>query len=196
MAKLGRCAVLLLVSAGLQAGCATRDPPRFSASLPEIVAPRCDTTIDYVDMVGIVRNTAGRPVSFHLDDDRGPPFDLWYMGYTVYSGTPGKPFHVVHYSGHDSEWDRTVTIASGQSAAFTIPVFGVRPADYYRYFQIELRDSERRSYWTPVFELCDFARRCACPQPNVIGAGTQACPVVPVLGATGEKLGDIGVACR
>jgi hypothetical protein len=195
MAKLGRSAFVVAISACLLTGCVS-DPPRFSASLPEIVAPACDTSIEYVDLVGIVRNTENRTVAFHLDDHRGPPFDLWYMGYTVYAGTPGKPFQVVHYSGHDSEWDRSMAIAPGESGAFTIPVFGLRPADYYHYFQIELRDSERRSYWTPVFELCAFARRCACPQPAVIGAAPPTCPVVPITSASGEKLGDIGVACR
>ena len=194
MARVGPSGLLLVVAV-LQAGCAT-EPPRFSAALPEIVAPRCDTSIEYVDMVGVVRNTGRREIAFHLDDHRGPPFDLWYMGYTVYSGAPGEPFHVVHYSGHDSEWDRTVTVAPGESAAFTIPVFGLRPADYYRYFRIELRDSELRSYWTPVLELCAFARRCECPQPGPMGAAARACPVAPITSLSGEKLGDIGVACR
>jgi hypothetical protein len=148
-------------------------------------------------MVGRIRNTSNREISFHLDDYRGPPFDLWYMGYIVSSAAPGEEFRVVHYSGHDSEWDRTVTIAPGDSATFSIPLFGLRPADYYRYFQIEIRDSKLESWRTPVFDLCAFAQqRCKCPQPGISGVAPQSCPVVPIAGLAGEKLGDLGVACR
>jgi hypothetical protein len=196
MAKPRRTALPVLLIAALQAGCAT-SPPWLSPATPEIVAPRCDTSVDYIDLVGMIQNTSSREISFHLDDDRGSPYELWYMGYIVSSAAPGKEFRVVHNSGHDSEWDRTVTIAPGDSATFSIPLFGLRPADYYRYFTIELRDSELRSYWTPVFDLCSFARqRCECPQPGMSSAAPRSCPVVPLAGLAGEKVGAIGVACR
>jgi len=196
MAKLGTSTILALVLAAL-AGCAAT-PPRLVVAAPEIIHPACDTSVAYIDMVGTIRNDSNEVISFHLDDDRGPPFDLWYMGYIVYSGAPGEQFRLVHYSGHDSEWDRTVTIAPGDTAAFNIPLFGLRPADYLRYFRIELRDSKLRSYWTPVFELCAVSPvNCACPPQGAPAAGPQSCPVLPLAGvATDKTSGEIGVACR
>jgi hypothetical protein len=196
MAKLRRSVVPVLLLVALQAGCAT-SPGRLSASIPEIVAPRCDVSVDYIDMVGLIRNTSNRQISFHLDDHRGPPFELWYMGYIVSSAAPGEEFRVVHYSGHDSEWDRTVTIAPGESATFSIPLFGLRPADYYRYFQIEIRSSDFETWRTPPFDLCAFAQRpCTCPPPGLSEATPRACPAVPLAGLAGETLGSLGVACR
>ena len=198
MAKLGCLALLVPLLAAMQAGCAT-SPPWLSPATPEIISPRCDTSVDYIDLVGMIQNTSSREISFHLDDHRGAPYELWYMGYIVSSAAPGEDFRVVHNSGHDSEWDRTVTIAPGDSASFHIPLFGLRAADYYRYFQIELRDSALRSYWTPVFDLCAFVQpRCECPQPlaGATSAAPRSCPVVPLAGLANEKMGAIGVACR
>jgi hypothetical protein len=196
MAKLRLTVLPALLVAGMAAGCAT-SPRQLSASIPEIVTPRCDISVDYIDIVGVVRNTSNRAISFHLDDHRGPPFDLWYMGYIVTSAAPGEEFRVVHYSGHDSEWDRTLTVAPGESATFSIPLFGLRPADYYRYFQIEVRDSGRNSWLTPAFDLCAFAQqRCKCPQPGMSQSAPRSCPVVPLAGLAGEPLGALGVACR
>lgn len=199
---MARFAFLVLLLAALQAGCSAM-PERRNAlrSSPEPLRPTCDTSVGYIDMVATIQNTSNAEISFHLDDDRGPPYDLWYLGYIVHSSMPGERFNVVHYSGHDSEWDRTLTIAPGDSAVFTIPVFGLRPADYLRYFRVELRDSKRRSYWTPVFELCAFVQ-ASCRCPPVVGSvaspqAQQACPVMPVGGAAGVGLqGEIGVACR
>jgi hypothetical protein len=56
------------------------------------------------------------------------------MAYRVYASAPGEPYELVHNSGHDSEWDRTVTVAPGDSVMFNVPIFGLRPADYYHYF--------------------------------------------------------------
>jgi hypothetical protein len=196
MVKLWRTVPAVLLLVALQADGASLSR-RLSADTAEIVAPRCDTSIEYIDMVGLIRNTSKRPISFHLDDHRGPPFELWYMGYIVSSAAPGEEFRVVHYSGHDSEWDRTVTVAPGESATFSIPLFGLRPADYYRYFQIEVRDAKFETWRTPPFDLCAFAQpRCTCPPTDAPGAAARACPVVPIAGLAGEPLGTLGVACR
>jgi hypothetical protein len=202
MAKFGSCALPVLLLAAVQVGCAAT-PVRHQAlrSPPEILRPACDTSVSYINMVGTIRNTTNGAITFNLDGDRGPPFDPWYLGYRVHSSSPGQPFGLVHNSGHDSVWTGTVTIAPGDSTVFSIPIFGLRPADYQRYFRIELRDSKGRSYWTPVFELCAFSRaNCGCPR---VGAATsnpqapQACPVFPLTGvANNATQGEIGVACR
>ena len=199
---MARFAFLVLLLAALQAGCSAM-PERRDAfrSSPEPLRPTCDTSVGYIDLAARIHNTTDAPVSFHLDDDRGPPYDLWYLGYIVHSSAPGERFHVVHNSGHDSEWDRTLTIAPGDSAVFTIPIFGLRPADYLRYFRVEMRDSKRRSYWTPVFELCAFSRaNCGCPRVGSVAgpqAPQQACPTLPLAGVAGVGVqGEIGVACR
>jgi hypothetical protein len=202
MAKLRSCAYPVLLLAALQAGC-TDVPVRSYAvrSIPAPIRPACDTSVKYIELVGSIQNTTGAAISFHLDGDRGPPYDPWYLGYRVHSSAPGEPFQVVHNSGHDSEWTRTLTIAPGDSAVFSIPIFGLRPADYLRYFRIELRDSNRRSYWTPAFELCTFApANCGCPRPGAPAVGLQAprqaCPVVPLATAANDGAkGAIGGVC-
>jgi hypothetical protein len=150
---------LAVVLAAFQAGCAGlpkhADPVRSSL---QPVQPTCDTSVRYIDLVSTIRNDSDREVEFNLVGDRGPPFDLWYMGYRVYASAPGEPFQLVHNSGQNSLWTRKVAIAAGSSAEFRTPLFGLRPADYHRYFRIQLRDAKSRSYWTPVFQLCAFAR--------------------------------------
>ena len=203
MAKLGSCAVGVLLLVALQVGCAAM--PRGAQSLrSSLAAPRplCDTSVRYIDLAIRFRNTTNRDIGFHLVGDRGPPFDPWYLGYRVHSSAPGGPFELVHNSGHDSEWTRTVVIAPGDSADFSVPLFGLRPADYYRYFRIELRDSNRRSYWTPVFELCSVSQAgCGCPRPGGLAvtsqAPGQACPAgPPVIGATNATPVEVGASCR
>ena len=199
MAKLGSSAFSVLLLAAVQVGCAAT-PVRHEVirSPPEILRPACDTSVSYIDMVGTIANTTNAAITFNLDGDRGPPFDPWYLGYRVHSGGPGEPFELVHNSGHDSVWTGTVTIAPGDSTVFSIPIFGLRPADYLRYFRIELRDSKGRSYWTPVFELCAFSRaNCGCPRLGASANSPQSCPVLPLTGlATNSAQGESGVACH
>jgi hypothetical protein len=90
---------------------------------------------------------------------------------------------LVHNASRGSEWDRTVTIAPGESAEFNTPLFGLRPSDYYRWFRIEMRDSKGRSYWTPPFDLCSVSQaNCGCPGSGAAAvsvlspAPRQACP--------------------
>jgi len=113
----------------------------------------------------------------------------------------GEPFELVHNSGHDSQWDRTVTIAPGDSMLFNVPIFGLRPADYYHYFVIEYRDSKNRSYWTRQFDLCALASTCACPGRGATSAGGRAtqtaCPSEqPASAVLGEKPREISLVCR
>lgn len=161
MTKIG-CSALCVALAAVQAGCAGMsdhaEPVRSSLQALE---PDCDTSVRYIDLVSRIRNDSKGDIEFNLVGDRGPPLDLWYMGYRVYASTPGEPFQLVHNSGQDSEWTRKVAIAAGSTGEFRTPIFGLRPADYYRYFRIEVRDSKSRSYWTPVFQLCSFARPAA-----------------------------------
>ena len=200
MAKLNSSAAMLALLAALQAGCAAT-PSRGYAAFPiaEPLRPTCDTSVAYIEMVGSIRNTTGAAITFNLDGNGGPPYDPWYLGYRVHSAAPGQPFGLVHNSGHDSVWTSTVTIAPGDETVFNIPIFGLRPADYGRYFQIELRDSKGRSYWTRPFELCAFSRaNCGCPPVGTAAAGApQACPVASLASvATNATQGEIGVACR
>jgi hypothetical protein len=185
MAKLTFSAFLVLLLAAMQGGCAAM-PGRTDAlrSSLEVVRPICDTSVRYIPLTARIRNHTNGDIEFNLDGDRGPPFDPWYLGYRVHSGAPGEPFRLVHNSGHDSVWTRTVAIAPGNSADFNTPIFGLRPADYLRYFRIELRDSKGRSYWTPVFELCSVSRtNCGCPRPGALTVSSQApgqaCPAAP-----------------
>lgn len=191
-----------LLLAALQVGCAA--VPRPAASLPshlEAPRPSCDTSVRVIYLAAKVRNTTGREIEFHLDGDRGPPFDPWYMGYRVHSAAPGEPFRLVHNSGHDAVWTRTVAIAPGDSADFNIPIFGLKPVDYLRYFRIELRDSKGRSYWTPVFDLCSVSRaNCGCPRLGALAvssqAGRQVCPAVaPASVANNTTQVEVGVDC-
>lgn len=185
MAKLTFSAFSILLLSALPVGCAAVSG-RAGSLHPSLQVPRpiCDTSIRYIHLAARIRNDTNGDIRFHLDGDRGPPFDPWYLGYRVHSSAPGEPFRLVHNSGHDSVWTRTVAIAPGASADFNVPIFGLRPADYFRYFRIELRDSKGRSYWTPVFELCSVSRAiCGCPRLGALAVGSQApgqaCPVAP-----------------
>ena len=174
----------VLLLAALQVGCAAM-PNRADAlrSSPEVLNPACDTSVRYISLTTRMTNHTSRDMEFHLDGDRGPPFDPWYLGYRVHASAPGEPLRLVHNSGHDSVWTRTVAIAPGNSAEFNIPIFGLRPADYHHYFRIELRDSKGRSHWSPEFDLCSVSRpRCGCPQLGALAVCSQvsvrSCPAL------------------
>jgi hypothetical protein len=174
MTKLRFSAIPTAFLAALQAGCAgmpSHANPVRSSFQP--VDPTCDTSVRTIDLVSRIRHHSDRDVEFNLVGDRGPPYDLWYMGYRVYASAPGEPFQLVHNSGQDSLWTRKVAIAAGSSAEFRTPIFGLRPDDYHRYYRIELRDSKSRSYWTPVFELCSFA------QPAIGAPARAPLPATP-----------------
>ena len=182
MAKLTFSAFSLLLLVALQVGCAAM-PGRVDAlhSSHEVLRPTCDTSIRYIPLTVRIPNDTGRAVEFHLDGDRGPPFDPWYLGYRVHSSAPGEPFRLVHNSGHDAVWTRTVAIDPGSSADFNVPLFGLRPADYHRHFRIEVRDSKGRSHWTSVFDLCSVSRpHCECPRLGALAVSSQtsgkSCP--------------------
>jgi hypothetical protein len=184
MAKHTFSAFSVLLLATLQVGCAAM-PDRVYAprSGSDVLRPTCDTSVRYISLTARMPNGSNGDMQFNLVGDRGPPFDLWYLGYRVHSSAPGEPFELVHNSGQDSAWTRRVAIAPGNSADFNVPLFGLRPADYHRYFRIELRDSKGRSYWTPVFDLCSVSQaRCECPRPGGLAvssqASVQACPAV------------------
>jgi len=202
MAKFMLSAVSGLLLAALQAGCAASParPVGFRSSL-EPIHPTCDTSVGYLQLVGSVSNKFHDPIAFQLDDYDGPPFDPSYMSYRVYASAPGEPFELVHNSGHDSEWDRTVTIAPGDSLKFNVPIFGLRPADYYHYFRIEYRDARNRSYWTREFDLCAVTANCACAgrvaTPAGAGATRPACASAQQAGTVlGEKPREIILVCR
>ena len=200
MGKLASCAVLLLAS--VQAACTAGTPVRpdgYVHSL-EPIQPDCDTSIGYLDLVGSFSNRTGGAVDFHLDDFEGPPLDPSYMAYRVWAGAPGGRLELVHNSGHDSIWDRTVRIPSGGPALLHIPIFGLRPADYYRYFRVEYRDARNRSYWTPEFTLCAVAPvNCRCPAPAAPAVGANlarpACPLASAARAVPDP-GEISLLCR
>jgi len=200
MPRFSAFSVLLLCA--LQAGCAAM-PDRADAPGTGLSAPRavCDTSIGYIYLAARIRNDSVGDIEFNLVGDRGPPFDPAYMGYRVHSSAPGEPFRLVHNAGRDSIWTRTVAIAPGNSADFSVPIFALRPADYLSQFRIELRDSKGRSYWTPVFELCSVSRaNCGCPR-TALAAGAQApqqaCPVAP-LASVANAAAQVGIAvdCR
>jgi len=202
MAKFMRFAVSGFLLATLQAGCAA-DPARHAMfrSSPEPIHPTCDTSVDYVQLVGKVRNRGHGTIAFQLDDYNGPPFDPSYMSYRVYASAPGEPYELVHNSGHDSEWDRTVTVAPGDSVLFNVPIFGLRPADYYHYFRIEYRDARNRSYWTREFELCAVTTNCGCPGRGATSAGEGAAgpacaSAQPASTVLDEKPREISLVCR
>lgn len=203
MARLRFSTFSVFLLAALQVGC-TAMPGRTDAlsSSWDVPHPACDTSVRYIDLAARIRNTTNADIRFHLVGDRGPRLDLWYLGYRVYSSAPGGPFQLVHNSGHDSEWTRTVSIAPGDSAEFNIPIFGLRPADYHRYFRIELRDSKRRSYWTQVFELCSVSQAsCGCPRSGDLAVRSQApeqiCPTAPLASGTSEVPPvEVGASCQ
>lgn len=205
MSKLGFATfgpVMLL--AALQIGCAAT-PSYDHAVRPTVIVPRpsCDTSIRHIQLAARIQNASTGDIRFHLDGDRGPPYDPWYMGYRVHSSAPGGPFELVHNSGHDSVWTRTLAIAPGNSAEFNIPVFGLRPADYLRHFRIELRDSKGRSYWTPIFDLCSVSRAsCGCPDQGGLAVGRpqvpgQVCSAMTFPSdALGAQQAQVGIGCR
>lgn len=203
MAKLIFFAIPVLLLAAVQVGCAAI--PRPNGGLPshlEAPRPTCDTSVRYIYLAAKVRNTTSRDIEFHLDGQRGPRLDPFYMGYRVHSAAPGQPFRLVHNSGHDAVWNRTVAIAPGNSADFNVPIFGLKPVDYLRYFRIELRDSKGRSYWTPVFDLCSVSQAtCGCPRLGVLAVGSQArrqaCPAaLPGSVADNATNVEVDVVCR
>jgi hypothetical protein len=205
MTKLRYSAFSMVLLALLQAGCAAT-PARPYALRPStavaVPRPACDTSVQYIGLVARIRNGSSGSVGFNLVGDRGPPFNLWYMGYRVYSSAPGEPFRLVHDSGQDWAWTRKLAIAPGDSADFNVPIFGLRPADYYRYFRIEVRDSNGIAYWTPVFELCAVSRpSCGCPRVGAVATGAQlaqqACPAAP--GASAANFAaqvEVAVDCK
>ena len=172
MKKIGFSAFPVVCFAVLHAGCAGMPDRAEFRSSPQALHPACDTSVRRVDLLSRIRNDSDADIEFNLVGDRGPPYDLMYMGYRVYSSAPGGTFALVHDSGQNAEWTRKVAIAPGGSAEFNTPIFGLRAADFHRYYRIELRDSESRSYWTPVFELCSFAR----PASGVRNAAPQSTP--------------------
>jgi hypothetical protein len=203
MAKLRFSALPVVLLAALQVGCATApESAGILRSGVELPRASCDTSVRYIDLDARVRNNSNGDIEFNLVGDRGPPFDLWYMGYRVHSAAPGEPFRLVHDSGQNWAWTRKVAIDPGNSANFKAPIFGLRPADYLRYFRIELRDSKGRSYWTPVFELCSVLRTsCGCPRLGALAAGSpaprQACPTALLAsGANDATQIEIGVSCQ
>jgi hypothetical protein len=169
----------LLLLAGQLSGCATGpDRPGVLSASFEPPAAACDTSVRSIDLLSRLANTSGGDLGFHLVGDKGPPYDLWYMGYRVYEAAPGGPFELVHDSGQDAQWTRTVAIAPGGSADFRTPLFALRPGDYHRWFRIELRDADNRSYWTRVFELCAvLTANCGCPRPSAQAVGWQGPPL-------------------
>ena len=197
MAKLVCSTVLLLAT--MQVGC-VNSPVRTVGirSSPEPIHPTCDTSVDYIDLLGRIGNTSGSAIAIHLDDYEGPPFDPSHMAYRVYASAPGDPLQLVHNSGHDSEWDRTVSIAPGDAAMFHIPIFGLRPADYHHYFRIEFRDARNRSYWTREFELCAVTPvNCACPGPVATAGGAKAPrPACPLTAEASPGPREISLVCR
>ncbi len=203
MARLRFSAFPLPLLAALQAGCAAM-PERAHTPSPSLEAPRptCDTSIGTISLAARIRNDSGAEIEFNLDGDRGPPYDPWYLGYRVHSSAAGEPYRLVHNSGHDSVWTRTVAIAPGNSADFNVPMFGLRPADYARQFRIELRDSKGRSYWTPAFELCAVSRaNCGCPQLGALAANPRApgqvCPAAAIASvANAAAQVEVGADCR
>src|SRR5687768_5338011 len=91
----------LLAIAVLQAGC-TSAPTRAYAIRSSSIEPvaTCDRSVRYIDVIVRVANTSGRNVEFNLDGNRGPPFDLWWLGYRVHSSPPGQFLKLTHNSGH------------------------------------------------------------------------------------------------
>jgi hypothetical protein len=185
-------ALLSLLAAVALAGCAAfteqPDRERFAVISPDVPLPRaaCDTSVKTLPLVARLRNTLGGEIRFNLEGGHPPPYDPWYMGYRVYSGGPGEPFGLVHNSGHDSIATGSVVIPPGGFADFNVPIFGLRPSDYRRYFRIVLRDTKGRAYWTPAFDLCSVPRVvCGCPGPGGLAvisptaAPAQACPTGP-----------------
>lgn len=155
----------LVSLAVLQAGCTTASPPTAYRSSATSLDASCDRSVKYIDVVARITNTTNQVIEFNLDDNRGPPYDPWWQGYRVHSAPPGEYLGLVHASGHDSVWDRTIAIAPGSSADFNVPLFGLRPDDYLNWHTIELRDARGRSYWTRQFSLCSVSRpKCNCPQ--------------------------------
>ncbi len=203
MAKFGFSAISVLLCVLLQASCTSM--PRRSAMLPahlELPHPTCDTSVGVIHLATRFRNVTGQDIAFHLDDDRGPRLDPWYLGYRVHSAGPGERFSLVHNSGHNSEWSRTVAIAPGDVVEFNVPLFGLRPADYHRYFRIELRDANRRSYWTAPFELCAVSiTNCGCPQRSAVALGSKdrqhACPAASLASlASNATPVSVGARCE
>ncbi|MEO8161203.1 MAG: hypothetical protein ABI588_07270 [Arenimonas sp.] len=203
MAKLMLSAFSVFLLAALQAGCAASParPVGFRSS-PEPIHPTCDTSVGAIELLGRITNPGGDDIAIHLDDQGGPPFDPSYMAYRVHASAPGEPFQLVHNSGHDSQWDRSITIAPGDSAMFNIPIFGLRPSDFYHYFRIEFRDARNRSYWTQEFELCAMsAANCACRGGGATAANAltprQGCAAAPQAKLVkDDAAGGLSLVCR
>lgn len=203
MAKLRFAGFTVVLLAATQAGC-TAMPYRAQALRPSLEVPRptCDTSVRYIHLATRLRNDTNRDIHFDLVGDRGPPLDLWYMGYRVHSSAPGQPFGLVHNSGQDSVPTRKVSIAPGNSADFNVPIFGLRPADYLSIFRIELRDSRGRSYWTRPFDLCSVPRAtCGCPPVSALSVNSQtprqSCPAAS-LGNLANAVTqiEVGAGCQ
>ena len=203
MANFRPCAFSVVLLAVLQVGCAANPAHRVALrSSPQPIHPTCDTSVEYIDLMVRIDNPGGGAAAFHLKDGGGPPFDPSYMAYRVHASAPGEPFQLVHDSGHGSEWDRTISIAPGESEVFHTPIFGLRPSDYSHYFRIEFRDAKNRSRWTPEFELCAVsAAKCSCPglAPKSANAPTlrQDCAAAPQASVGKQDIpGGISLVCR
>lgn len=162
----------------LAAGC-TSMHGRADVPLASLDAPAlgCDVSVKYIPLVARLRNTTSGVIEFYLQDDHVAPYGLWYLGYRVHSGAPGAPLSLVHNANHGSIATRRIRILPGDAADFDVPIFGLRPGDYRHHFRIELRDSDRRSYWTEQFDLCGVQPvNCGCPPPGTVSIGLRAAP--------------------
>lgn len=178
MVKLWLCSIAVLLLAALQPGCASlhgrADVPRASLDAPNL---GCDTSVKYIPLVARLRNTTNGVIEFYLQDDHVAPYGLWYLGYRVHSGAPGAPLSLVHNANHGSIATRRIRLQPGDAADFDVPIFGLGPGDYRDHFRIELRDSDRRSYWSEQFDLCGVQPvNCGCPPSASLSIGLRAAP--------------------
>jgi hypothetical protein len=178
MSKLWFSAVPVLLLAALQSGC-TMVRGRAEVPLASLDAPNvaCDTSVKYIPLVARLRNTTNGVIEFYLQDDHVAPYGLWYLGYRVHSGAPGASLSLVHNANHGSIPTRRIRLLPGDAADFDVPIFGLGPGDYRDHFRIELRDSDRRSYWSEQFDLCNVQPvNCGCPPRGGVTIGLRAAP--------------------
>jgi hypothetical protein len=106
-----------------------------------------------------VLNDTSETLRFTLDNDKGPPYHLAWIGYEISQTEPDRQGfgYSSHNSGHGPMSFHELKVGPGDSVELKVNLWGVEPADYRQLFKLEIREGRKRKLFTAPFGLCSFA---------------------------------------